>query len=145
MSKYFPDQFDEKSIPVSADALPLSDSASGGAMKKVLWSTIADAIADAVGAIDLSSRLPVFAHEYKTAAFTAAFAHAYRMSGTFTVTLPSANNEGERILLVNVGSGIITLDAGTDTINGQLGSTLQLVGGESIIFEGTNTTDWIVY
>jgi len=94
---------------------------------------------------ELSTRVPVFTHEYKTAAFTAAFTEAYRMSGTFTVTLPSANNEGKRILFVNVGTGTITLDAGTDTVNGQLGSTFDLQGGESVIMEGTNTTDWILY
>jgi hypothetical protein len=44
-----------------------------------------------------------------------------RCDGTFTVTLPPATGSGQGFLIMNVGTGTITVDGdGTDTINGGL-------------------------
>ena len=48
-----------------------------------------------------------------------------RCNGTFTVTLPVASGSGRGIMIMNIGSGIITVDGnGSDTINGELTQTL---------------------
>jgi hypothetical protein len=48
-----------------------------------------------------------------------------RCDGTFTVTLPPATGSGQGFLIMNVGAGIITVDAdGSETINGELTQTV---------------------
>jgi hypothetical protein len=42
-----------------------------------------------------------------------------RCDGTFTVTLPEATGSGKGYLIMNIGTGVITIDGdGGDTING---------------------------
>ena len=64
-------------------------------------------------------------------------------SGTFTITLPSATDIiGKNYLIKNSGTGTITVDgSGSQTIDGEITTTLRQFGSVQIISDGS---DWIV-
>ena len=133
--KQFPSQYDEKTEPVSADKVPLADSADADKMK---YATIENLVA-ATAAQALSP-------DARTANFTLETGKIYKCSNAITCTLPLASgvSDGESVV-VNMGSDVVTIETtSTDVFNGQAGfDTYQLAPGESVRIN-VSGGDWIL-
>jgi len=80
-----------------------------------------------------------------TADYSASFGQMILCDGTFTVTLPDipTGNIGKSIIVVNVGTGMITVDGyGSDTMYDEL--DMECIPEASLNFRAATSTTWVL-